>query len=588
MSEYRHAHRHARFRRARGLLAALAVCTATLTTGAPAAHAAEPGEPSDTAVRLPSSTYSRMLVDQGRQRVYVTTGALNATVHELLVYDFDGNLLRTVKTDALIDPGAMMLSADGSILYVGVGSYILMFNPDTFSYIGGGWVRSDFFKGRCAGDIVVTTGGTLRFTRMTRQSAPTDCTTEPQALYSVLPGGDQPESISSEVDPKIAVSPAGDKIVEAYAYGSKLAVGVWNATGSNLTRSALRGFVGPNDPTTVPRDVAVSPDGELALVAAGVSGTKTLSITDLSEVAPGYGPLPDGTSSTAVAFSPDGSLLARGGAVDGTAADLLVQSADPARGDAPREYAFTDGTNGGDRVADRGLAFSADGSRLFAMTTDAAGDAYWLHVISNPDARYHSSFDSPLTAQPGTPYAGQAVRISGRLQLNGPAPSRPVQVTALRHDSDGDHAVPSATVGSDGTFTLDDTPAVTGQATYTVSFAGDSAHDPAQDATLAVDVVKAPTDLTLDPPTRATTSGVEIHGTLTTPGAALSAGTTVDVRRVTKKGVIDLPAVAVGPDGSFTVDDVPPAKGSTLYVVSYDGDALHEASADYVTVDVTP
>ncbi|MET7383240.1 WD40 repeat domain-containing protein [Streptomyces sp. NPDC005526] len=586
MSEYR----HARCRRVRSLLAALAVLTATLATGAPTAHAAEPGEPSDIAVRLPSSTYSRMLVDQARQRVYVTTGSLNATVHALLVYDFDGNLLRTVKTEALINPGAMMLSADGSILYVGVADYILIFNPDTFAYIGGGWVRSDFFKGKCAGDIVAT-GSTLRFTRMTSQSAPTDCATEPQALYSgALTGGSYTESISSEVDPKIAVSPAGDKIVEAYAFpssGTKLAVGVWDATKPTLSRSAVHGFAGPDDPTTVPRDVAVSPDGALALVAAGVSGTKTLSTTDLSEVTPGYGPLPDGTSSTAVAFSPDGSLLARGGAADGTAADLLVQSADPARGDAPREYAFTDAQNGGDRVADRGTAFSADGSRLFAVTTDAAGDAYWLHVISNPDARYHSSFDTPLTAQPGTPYAGQAVQISGRLQMNGPAPSTPVQVTAVRHDSDGDHAVPPATVGSDGTFTLEDTPAVTGQATYTVSFAGDSAHDPAKDATLAVDVAKASTDLALDAPTAATTSGVEIHGTLTTPGAALPAGTTVDVSRVTKKGLVDLPAVTVGSDGSFTVDDVPPAKGSTLYTVSYAGDALHEASADYVIVDVT-
>ncbi|MFD1661820.1 hypothetical protein ACFSL4_27425 [Streptomyces caeni] len=288
----------------------------------------------------------------------------------------------------------------------------------------------------------MATGSTLRFTRMTGQSTPTDCTTEPQALYSgALTGGSHTESISGKADPKIAASPAGDKIVEAFPFsssGPKPAVDVRDATAPTLSRSAEVGFAGPDDPTTVPRDVAVSPDGALALAAAGVSGTKVLSTTDLSEVAPGHGPLPDGTSSTAVAFSPDGSLLARGGPVDGTAADLLVQSAGPA-----------------------------------------------------------------------------------------------------------------------------------------------------QDATLAVDVVKAPTDLALDTPTEATMSGVEIHGTLTTPGVALPAGTTVGVCRVTKKGVIDLPAVTVGSDGSFTVDDVPPAKGSTLYVVSYDGDALHEASADFVTVDVT-
>lgn len=583
-------HSHARFRRVRGLLAALAVCAGALAGGVPAAHAAEPGEPSDVVVKLPSTTYSRMLVDQARQRVYVTTGALSATTHALLVYDFDGNLLRTVTTEALLDPGAMALSADGSILYVAVGSYILMFNPDTFAYIGGGWVLSDFFKGRCTGDIAAT-GSTLWFTRMTGQTAAKDCATEPQALYSgALTGGSYPQGLTGVVDPKVTTSPAGDTIVEAFAtYGSapRLAVGVYSATSPYPRQLALRAFAAATDPSTVPRDVAVSPDGALALVAAGVSGTKALSTADLSEVAPGYAPLPAGTSSTAVAFSPDGSLVARGGAADGDTADLLVQKADPAQGDTPREYAFTDGTAGGDRVAERGLAFSADGSRLFAMTTDAAGDAYWLHVISHPDARYHSAFDGPPSAQPAAPFAGQPVQISGTLRLNGPAPTAPVQVTAVRHDADGDHPVPTATVGADGSFTLQDTPSVTGQATYTVSFAGDAAHDPAADTTVGVDVAKAPTGLTLDPPTQTTRAGVELHGALSTAGVPLPAGTVVHVTRLTHKGAADLPAASVGADGSFTVDDVPPSAGSTLYAVAYAGDALHEASADWVTVQVT-
>ncbi|MEU5088834.1 Ig-like domain repeat protein [Streptomyces sp. NPDC021356] len=579
-----------RSRRTRGLLAALAVCAVTLVTGVPAAQAAEPGEPSDLTVKLPTGSYSRMLVDQARRRVYVTTGGLTASVGEVLVYDFDGQLLQTVRTGSTDGASAMMLSADGGILYVTTSSYVLVFNADTFAYVGGGWVSNDFFRGLCPGDIG-TAGGRLWFTRMSNQHLPKDCATEPQALHSGgLLGGAHDQAGDSLVDAKFTTSPGlPDKIVEAYAtYGTpKLVVGVYDASTAAAKQLALRTYTASTDPAAWPKDIAVSPDGALTAVAAGASGVRTLSTDDLTDAASGYGPLPAGTDSTAVAFSPDGSLVARGGAVDGTSADLLVQQADPTRGEVPREYAFTDAAAGGDRVAERGLAFSADGSRLFAMTTDAAGDAYWLHIISHPDARYHSAFDGPLTVQPGTPFAGQAVRISGTLRRNGPAPADAVRVTAVRHDADGDHTVPAAAVGPDGGFTLEDAPATTGKATYTVSFAGDAAHDPAPDATVTVDVVKAPTDLAIGAPSGTSTSGVVLHGTLSTAGAPLPAGTVVDVQRLTKKGAVDLPAAAVGPDGGFTVNDVPPAAGSTLYTVSYAGDALHEASADWVTVQVT-
>ncbi|MFJ2956222.1 Ig-like domain repeat protein [Streptomyces sp. NPDC087270] len=586
---------HALFRRSGRLVAALALGGSLLATAVPAAQAsAEPGEPNDVAVKLPTASYSRMLVDQARGRVYVTTGSgVNAATAELLVYDFDGNLLKTVNIgSSMFVASAMMLSADGSILYLTAASDVLIFNADTLALTGNGWVRHDFFQGECPGDIG-TAGGKLWFTRMTSQAYPKDCTTEPQALNSGRfdGGGGFVRGVFTYVDAKFATSPGiPDRLVETFASNGtpKLYVGLYDATTTGPQQLALRSYTAATDPSALPRDVAISPDGAVTAVAAGTAGTKVLSTTDLSDASPGYGPLPAGTSSTAVAFSPDGSLVARGGAVDGAAADLLVQGADPAQGDTPRQYAFTDGADGGDRIADRGLAFSADGSRLFAMTTDAAGDAFWLHVITNPDARWHSAFDGPLTVQPDHPYAGGSVRIAGKLRLDGPAPSDPVRVTAVRHDADGDHTVPSATVGADGTFTVADTPSTTGTAVYTVSFAGDAAHDPAPDATVSVDVAKAPTQLALDPPGTATADGVDLHGTLSSSGATLPAGTVVNVQRLTSKGAIDLPDTAVAADGSFTVHDVPPAAaGNVLYTVVYAGDALHEGSADWVTLKIT-
>ncbi|MFB4419459.1 hypothetical protein C5F59_000010 [Streptomyces sp. QL37] len=580
---------HARFRRTRGLVVALALTVAALATGTPGAQADEPREPSDITVELPADTYSRMLVDEARQRVYVTTGGVSATVNAILVYDFAGNLLRTVTTGSTYAAGAMTLSADGSILYVAVADYVLVFNPDTFAYVGGGWVKSDFRAGLCSGDLGIT-GGRLWVTRKSSQEYPKDCSTEVQALWSGAPTGGTFTYSGSLVSAKFATSPGfPGKIVQAYAtYGTpKLVVGVYDATTAYTKQLALRTYTAATDPATLPKDIAVSPDGSVMAVAAGTAGTKTLSTTGLSDAAPGYGSLPAGTTSTAVAFSPDGSLIARGGAVEGKAADLLVERVEPEQGDTPRVYAFTDGSAGGDQVADRGLAFSSDGSRLFAMTTNAAKDSYWLHIISNPDARYNSAFDGPPTVEPGSPFVGQAVRISGRLRLNGPAPDEATRVTAVRHDADGDHAVPAVTVAQDGAFNLEDTPSTTGKTTYTLSFAGDAAHDPAPDATVDVEVAKAPTELTLEEPEGTTTTGLVLHGTLSTAGTPLPEGTLVAVQRWTKTGVTDLRPALVGPDGGFTVTDAPPALGSTLYTVSYAGDALHDASANWVTAPAT-
>ncbi|WP_335982838.1 hypothetical protein [Streptomyces sp. CA2R106] len=175
----------------------------------------------------------------------------------------------------------------------------------------------------------------------------------------------------------------------------------------------------------VAQDASLSADASLVGLADGADGFRLLNGADMSDAA-GWSAPPAGASATAVAFSPDGSLVARGMAASGDDADLLVQDADPTHGDTPRSFVFQDDSDGGDRIASRGLAWSSDASKLFAVTGDSAGDAYWLHIISNPGSRYHAAFQGPLTLRPGTPYAGQPVELSGtRSRWTGRRPGLP-------------------------------------------------------------------------------------------------------------------------------------------------------------------
>ncbi|MFE2976158.1 hypothetical protein [Streptomyces sp. NPDC059258] len=157
----------------------------------------------------------------------------------------------------------------------------------------------------------------------------------------------------------------------------------------------------------------------------------------------------------------------------------------------------------------------------------------------------------------------------------------------MRHDARGDRAVPAVEVEADGSFTLLDVPSSVGEATYTLSFTGSLVHRPAEDITVGVTVAKAPTAITLSAPAEATKGeGLEITGRLTAQGRGLPAGVTLAVQRTDKKGSGVLTSAAVAADGTFRINDLPRATGSTTYEVGYAGDALHSPSTASATVRV--
>ncbi|MFE6663337.1 Ig-like domain repeat protein [Streptomyces sp. NPDC057697] len=565
-------------------LAALTFGTAGLTALAPAAALAADGTtPGDTVAKLPITSYSAMVVDSVHERVYVTDDRRNQYANQVHVYNFQGQKVGSLPTASA--PSGMALSADSGTLHVSQSSGILAFDTVTLERTGLTYTAYDV---PCPRDVAFA-GGKEWHTETPFLT--TECDNRQTWLYGTADGRSANTGWNAASRLRLTSGPgAPDRIVMAQTRSTGEAnpfLTTLDASGDTLVRGPERRFADAGGKGGLDmKDVAQSPDGRRIAVADAAYGTRLLEADDLSDAPTGYQPLPEGAKASAVAFSGDGTYIARGAAATGSTVDLLVQPADPASGTAPLEFAF-EGPLDGDRVAPRGLGWSKDGSRLFAITTNTSGSEYWLHVVQPPAAQYDSRFTGTLSTTPGQPVVGEPVGIRGRLELDGSAPAEPVRVSAVRHDANGDRKLAPVEVDPDGSFTVLDVPSVVGDATYTVSFTGDLTHRPAEDTALTVAVDRAPTTLALTAPAEATKSaGLTITGTLTGRGRALPAGITVSVVRTDKKGTGTLTSAAVAADGTFTIDDLPRAVGQVTYEVGYAGDALHAGTTASATVRV--
>ncbi|CAM5584940.1 Ig-like domain repeat protein [Streptomyces griseomycini] len=572
-------------RRSRRLAATL--LAAALTGGgltlaaAPAAHAAA----SDLVAKLPISSFSALAVDSAHQRVYVADSNLGSSYNSglIAVYDFSGERVTTLTTQRHIS--GLALNADGSMLYAGGRDGVLRYDTTTYQQFNTPLSGTD-----TCGRSLAFAGGTVYHTTPYAYST-SECDTALTYLDSYhsdntwqRTGWQDHGRLQLEAGP-------GDRLLMGQPLNAKAAdpfLAVYDASGSTLVRTAGRRFADADGKGALNlKDMAFSPDGGKVAVADASAGTRLLNTTDLSDAGTGYPALPSGASASAVAFSGDGKYLARGASASGATPDLLLSPADPGDATAPLEFAF-EGSLDGDRVAPRGLEWSADGSRLFAVTTNTAGNQYWLHVIQPPAAQYDSRFTGGLAHSPAQAVAGEALAVRGKLEFDGPAPAEPPKVTATRTDANGTHELGTATVKADGTFTVLDEPDLVGEATYTVSFLGDLTHRPATDVTHTVSVGKAASSIALTAPAEASMStGVRITGTFTAQGKALPERATLKVERTDRLGTGTLSSVTVAADGTFTLDDMPRTRRETTYTVSWPGDDLHEGSTASATVHVT-
>ncbi|WP_159535530.1 Ig-like domain repeat protein [Streptomyces sp. Tu 3180] len=571
-----------RSRRLAATLLAGALAGGGLTlAAAPAAHAAA----SDLVAKLPISSFSALAVDSAHQRVYVADSNLGSYTNTglIAVYDFSGERVTTLSTQRHVS--GLALNADGSTLHVGGREGILRYDTATYTPLSAGVAGTD----TCGRSLAFAGGRAYHTTPYANSTSECDATLTYLDNHQTdntwqRTGWQDHGRLQLEAGP-------GDRLMMGQPLNAKAAdpfLAVFDASGETLVRTAGRRFAdGEGKGALNLKDMAFSPDGTKVAVADASAGTRLLNTTDLSDARAGYPALPSGAAASAVAFSGDGAYLARGASASGATPDLLLSPADPGDATAPLEFAF-EGSLDGDRVAPRGLEWSADGSRLFAVTTNAAGSQYWLHVIQPPAVQYDARFTGGLTHSPARAVAGEPLAVRGKLEFDGPAPAEPPKVTATRTDANGTHELGTATVKADGTFTVLDEPDLTGDATYTVSFLGDLTHRPAADVTHTVSVGKAASSIALTAPQEASMStGVRLTGTFTAQGRALPERAVLKVERADRLGTGTLSSVTVAADGTFTVDDLPRTRRETTYTVSWPGDDLHEGSTASATVYVT-
>ncbi|MFD5587814.1 Ig-like domain repeat protein [Streptomyces sp. NPDC127063] len=568
-----------------GRLAATALAAVLAAGGltvavAPAAHAAA----SDSVAKLPFTSYSALAVDNVHQRVFLADANVGSSYNtgQIAVYTFQGERVSTIALSYHVS--GLALSADASTLYVGERYRIFAYDTATLTLKTVTTAAAD----QCGREVVVA-GGKPYFTSP-YTDYPAQCDTVTSHLDTLTDGAWQRTGWNDTGKLLLEGGPQ-DTFVMGQSLNSAAPdpfVSVFDGSGTTPVRGATRRFADAAGAGALNlKDIAVSPDGAKIALADATAGTRLLNSGDLSDAATGYGPLPEGATASAVAFSGDGGYIARGAAATGTTPDLLVQPADPGDSTAPLEFAF-EGSQDGDRVVPRGMEWSADGSRLFAVTTSAAGGQYWLHIIQPPAVQYDVRFTGGLTQSPAQAVAGEPLAVRGKLEWDGPAPGEPLKVKATRTDAAGTHDLGTATVKADGTFTVLDEPDLVGDATYSVSYLGDLTHRPVDGPTATVAVGKAPTSIALTAPSEASqASGVHITGTFTAQGKALPDRATLKVERTDRLGSGVLSSVTVAADGTFTIDDLPRARRDVTYKVTWPGDDLHLASSSSATVFVT-
>ncbi|MEV6103286.1 Ig-like domain repeat protein [Streptomyces sp. NPDC051940] len=566
-----------RLRRTVSAAAALVLGGAGLTlAAAPAAHAA-----TDEVVKLPIGTFSAMAVDSAHRKVFIADSTQYDTPGTVVVYDFDGQRLATLAGASAVN--SLALGDDGTTLYVAEARRIVRYDTETLAELG----TTATSEGVCGGSMAAS-GGRVWHTMAYNYGCAADAVFR---LNGVSADGSAYTTTgwSDTGLLRLAGGPAGSGrlyLGQSPSYGiDDPYVTVFDTSGETVVRGPVRRFASPTSYRLDLQDLAASPDGRYVAAADWTSRTtRLMNAADLSDAATGYQPFPGESYGTAVAFSPDGRFVARGAYGVGSSPDLLVQGADPESSQEAIQFAFA-GALDGDWVVPGGLSWSADGTRLFAVTR---GNGQYLHILQPPAAQYDSRFAAPLTTSPGQPVAYEPLALRGRLELDGPAPVDPAKVRAVRTDASGTHELAAATVAADGTFTVLDQPVLVGEATYTVSYLGDLTHRPAADASLTVQVGKAPTAVALTAPATGTLDGgVEITGKLTAQGKSLPAGVTLRVERADRLGTGTLSSVAVAADGTFRINDLPRTRGDVTYTVTYPGDDLHEASTAAATVYVS-
>lgn len=310
-------------------------------------------------VSLGLDSYADMAVDDAHGHLFFSQGGGKDGV---LVTTMDG--ARVTMITGL--PGAGLdLSADGTRLYVGLptANAISVVDTQTLTEVE----RHSTGANTCPSDVAVAgsrvwygygcAGWTNEdgFGALDLSASPPVVRTWPDSDYYSAP-------ILSVASGRLAVGEPGASpgIVSTY----------------DISSGEPRTLVLGRDVGDHLNEIHLTPDGERVITASGVPYEHPVWRTDDMSAAGVYS---SGSYPTSATTSADGSLVGIG---TDSPLDPDVRVYRPGGVGPVRTWDFGEGTTL--RLADRGLAFSADASRLFAVTTAPFSENPQLHVLDGP------------------------------------------------------------------------------------------------------------------------------------------------------------------------------------------------------------
>jgi hypothetical protein len=567
------------------LLSVLAACGGTLALSANSASA-------DTTSNLSISSFHQILADTSAGYLFFSEGALSDslltepnTTSPLVITNLSGATIATVDPDGV---EGLALSPDGATLYAALAGndeiaainiasiasdpaaptqtlYPLASGDVPYSVAvqsGKVWVSYNPETNDAAGSSAI---GDINLSASSPATAFEPATAGPSNWYSA---------------PDLAADPSDSgTLVATQPDISSANAATFNTTTDPATPISS-GSIGSSSSSTACSfaiQVAVLPGGkQFAAACPSPHNVEVYNATDVTTAVSQYVNTAqsfDGSGTEAVAIAPDGTLAsgAQGtaglGLAGGTPTADYVYS--PAGGKGLRNV-LSLGTATME-YAESGLAWAADGSKLFAVLNVQVGSGwqYELQTFTAPE----TTKASVTLNVPSSVRLGKTVSVSGTLALSTGYPPSGTPVTVTRTMAGSTTETKTLTTGTNGAFSFTDAaPPTYGTYTYTASYAGNATTGTAT-TTSSVTVTRLPTTLTL-----ATNGTNYSYGSKVTATAHLGTtytGRTVTIYEEPYGGGAEKTLVTgkVNSSGNLTATYTPTT--STTFGASFSGDAKY-------------
>ncbi|MEU7004851.1 hypothetical protein [Nonomuraea sp. NPDC046570] len=356
------------------------------------------------------------------------------------------------------------------------------------------------------------------------------------------------------------VAAAGQTLVVGITGLSPGELRIYDISGADAT---FRGVIsGHTHSLSNLQDISITTDGSTVYSAFGVPerfdawNTADMTLVRSYDVDPTSlgGP-------RAVAVSPDGAHV-----VGVTSYNMIATVFHAATGEERFTY-----NNRTTEMFAGSLVFT--GRNIFGVVRESSGR---IHLLRLPDVTLAAS-TLTLTA-PAMGTILQPLTLEGRLSFAaGSAPGvRSVVVT--RQLPDGTRqTLPEVTTAADGTFSVTDTPQVSGTIRYDALWDGSSDFRWSR-ASATVAVAKVKSSFSWAPPPTVTVFEPltwELRLSLA-DGSAPGAQRVTVTRRLADGTIETLPEVTTAADGAFTITDTPQVGGMIWYEVRWAGDSVYE------------